>query len=155
MSGALSAVAAVGPDSRAIARVDAPQHPAEAAGTAQRQLLAELSHDLRTPLTSVRLLVKAPRDDLVGEDRRSEYLARIELEVLLMSELVDDLHSGAREQAADRGTRARCVEPAGIVEAAVETMRIQTEVKGVSLSRTYRRTCRRSAETRASFTACC
>lgn len=135
MSVALPATAAVGQDLPAIGPEHAAQQRADASGAAQRQLLAELSHDLRTPLTSVRLLVKALRDDLVGEDRRQEYLARIELEVLLLSELVDDLHSAAREQVADRDTRAHCVEPAGIVEAAVETMRIQADVKGVRLER--------------------
>ena len=39
----------------------------------------------------------------------------------------------ARDRAADRVSAHRCVHPAGLVEAAVETMRIQAEVKGVSL----------------------
>lgn len=51
---------------------------------------------------------------------------------MLLSALVDDLHLPAREQA-DRGGAPGCVQPQGLVEAAVETMRIQAQVKDVIL----------------------
>jgi signal transduction histidine kinase len=102
------------------------------AGTSQR-LLAELSHDLRTPLTSARLLVRALRDGLVDEDRRSEYLGQIELQLLVLSALVDQLHSLAREDAGDPDSTRECIASQGLIEAAVETMRIQAELRGVTV----------------------
>jgi signal transduction histidine kinase len=106
-----------------------------AAGETSQRLLAEFSHDLRTPLTSVRLLVQALRDDLVDEDRRSEHLAQIELQVLVLSALVEQLHSLGREQAGDPGSIRECVASQALIDAAVDTMRIQAEFRGVTLKR--------------------
>lgn len=95
------------------------------------QSLAELSHDLRTPLASVRLLVAALRDGLLEPGRRDEYLARIEQQVSLVTELVDELHSIARDQAA--GRRTESVSPLALVETAGDVMRIQAEARGITL----------------------
>jgi signal transduction histidine kinase len=77
--------------------------------------------------------VRALRDGVVGEDRRTDYLAQIERQTLILSALVDQLHSLAREHAGDAGSMRECVAPQGAIEAAVETMRIQAEVRGVTL----------------------
>lgn len=107
--------------------------PHDDAGSAPptAQSLAELSHDLRTPLASVRLLVAALRDGLVEAERRDEYLARVEQQLSLISELVDELHSSARKRAA--GPRAGWVSPHALIEAAAETMRVQANARDVLL----------------------
>ena len=42
----------------------------------RRDLIAAVSHDLRTPITSLRLLTDAIADDVVDEATRRAYLAR-------------------------------------------------------------------------------
>lgn len=95
------------------------------------QSLADLSHDLRTPLASVRLLIAALRDGLVEPGRRDEYLGRIERQVSLAAELVDELHSSVREQTA--AWKTECVSLRALIEAAVETLRIQADASGIAL----------------------
>jgi signal transduction histidine kinase len=97
-----------------------------------QQLLAELSHDLRTPLASVRLLVGALRDGLIEPGGQDEYLAHIEEQVSVLTELADDLHAVAREQAVRR-PRSDWTRTLELIEAAVEAMRIQAAAAGVVL----------------------
>lgn len=97
------------------------------------RLLAEVTHDLRTPLTSARLLVEALKDGLVEEELRAEYLARIEEQISLLSTLVDELHLTARDHAGDDRSSREWVRPHELIAAAVEAMLIQAEARGVAL----------------------
>lgn len=125
--------AAVGRDGDELARArrDPGQHDHVDGATPSLLALAELSHDLRTPLTSVRLLVGALRDGLVEPGQRDEHLARIDQQASLLTELVDELHSLARQQAA--GPRKQSVSPRALIEAAADVLRIQAEARDVSL----------------------
>jgi len=115
----------------ALARLD-PDLGREVAGAvSSEQLLVELSHDLRTPLASVRLLVGALRDGVAEPGRRAQYLARIEEQVSRVTELVDELHSVARERVP--GWRTEWISPQDLIEAAAGAMRIQAEASGVIL----------------------
>jgi signal transduction histidine kinase len=112
---------------------DAPPGVAEDREPGVQQMLAELSHDLRTPLASVRLLVEALRDGLVEPGRRDEYLARIEDQVSLLTELVEDLHSVAREQVEIRRGRTEWIRPLELIDAAVAAIQIQAGAAGIVL----------------------
>lgn len=57
----------------------------------QRQLLAAVSHEMRSPLARLRLLVEIAR-----EDRARDVLTEIEGELVEMDALVEDLLAGAR-----------------------------------------------------------
>jgi signal transduction histidine kinase len=57
----------------------------------QRQLLAAVSHEMRSPLARLRLLVEIAR-----EDRARDVLTEIEAELVEMDALVEDLLAGAR-----------------------------------------------------------
>ena len=60
---------------------------------ARRELVAWASHDLRTPLASLRAMVEALEDDLAEPE---EYLAAIRIQTEILSELVEDLFELAR-----------------------------------------------------------
>ena len=58
----------------------------------RRSLIAGISHDLRTPLTSMRVMVEALQDGLIPDDEtRQRYLANIIHEIEHLSRWVNDL----------------------------------------------------------------
>jgi signal transduction histidine kinase len=64
---------------------------------ARRDLIAAVSHDLRTPLTSARALIEAVADDVVADpSTRERYLHSAKGELAHLSRLVDDLFELAR-----------------------------------------------------------
>ena len=59
---------------------------------ARRELIASVSHDLRTPLASIRAMVEAINDGVVADqETKSRYLQTIEAESENLSRLIDDL----------------------------------------------------------------
>jgi signal transduction histidine kinase len=60
--------------------------------TLRRDLIAWTSHDLRTPLTSIRAMIEALNDGLVSDEAtRERYYRTIRAEVVALNTLIDDL----------------------------------------------------------------
>lgn len=58
----------------------------------RRDLIAWTSHDLRTPLTSIRVMVEALNDGMVEDDAtRNRYYSTIRAEIVALNDLIDDL----------------------------------------------------------------
>ena len=85
-------------------------------------LLASLSHDLRTPLTVVRVAVENLRRDLLPDDRDVQAGAAI-AELDRLTRLVHDLLEMARIDAAAIRTDRQWVAAADVVDAAVAHVR--------------------------------
>jgi signal transduction histidine kinase len=100
---------------------------------ARRHLLAAVSHDLRTPITSLRLLADALDDDLVEPAQRREYLARIGTHVRALGTLIDDLFELSRLEAGDIRWTLEHVPLDDLVLETVEAMRPQAESCSVSV----------------------
>lgn len=62
-----------------------------AAEAARRELVAWISHDLRTPLAGIRAMAEALADGLVGPGEVGSYASRISDESTRLSGMVDDL----------------------------------------------------------------
>ena len=74
------------------ARVEAAAHEQQELEQLRHELLAWTSHDLQTPLASMRAMVEALADDMVeDEGTRQRYLATIQREIQSLSALIDDL----------------------------------------------------------------
>lgn len=74
------------------ARVESAALEQEELDQLRHELLAWTSHDLQTPLTSMRAMVEAIADDMVEDkDTRQRYLATILREIQSLSALIDDL----------------------------------------------------------------
>ena len=71
----------------------------DASESARRHLVAAVSHDLRTPLTSLRLLADAVGDDIVDGEQRREYLGRMRAQIDTLGALIDDLFELSRLEA--------------------------------------------------------
>jgi signal transduction histidine kinase len=104
-----------------------------AADGARRDLLAAVSHDLRTPLTSIQLLADAIEDGVVDDRTRREYAARLAVHARAFSALIDDLFELSRLGAGEIRWTMEQVEVAELVEEAVDAMRPQAEAGGVAM----------------------
>ena len=91
---------------------------AELAGT----LLASLSHDLKTPLTAIRVAIENLRGDLHVEERRTQASAAI-AESERLSRLFQDILDMARIDAAAVHVERQWVTPSDVVDAAVAQVR--------------------------------
>jgi signal transduction histidine kinase len=101
---------------------------------ARRDLVAAVSHDLRTPITSLRLLAEAVDDGVVDGETRRVYLQRMTTHIDALSALIDDLFELSRLEAGDIGWSLERVPLRELVAETVEAMRVQAEAKGVAVS---------------------
>jgi signal transduction histidine kinase len=90
---------------------------------ARNDLVAAVSHDLRTPITSLRLLVEALDDDIVDEADRTAYLAKLRTHVGALGALIDDLFELSRLQAGELRWSMERVRLSELVQETVEAMR--------------------------------
>ena len=68
------------------------EHQREEVERMRRDLIAWTSHDLRTPLTSIRVRVEALNDGIIEDDAtRQRYYRDIRSDVLALNNLIDDL----------------------------------------------------------------
>jgi len=85
-------------------------------------LLATISHDLKTPLTAIRVAVENLRGDLPVDERRVQADAAT-VEIVRLTRLFEDLLDMARIDAAAIAVQREWVTPADIVDAAVAHVR--------------------------------
>ena len=100
----------------------------------RRDLVAAVSHDLRTPITSLRLLTEAIADDVVDEPTRRSYLAQMGTHVNALSGLIDDLFELSRLEAGDIAWSLEQVRLDELVGETVDAMRVQADARNVRVS---------------------
>jgi len=100
----------------------------------RRELIAAVSHDLRTPLASMRAMVEALNDGVVSDSETvSRYLNTIQHETEHLSTLIDDLFELSQ---IDAGVLKLHIEPTSIEDLlsdALESMVPQAQKKKVQL----------------------
>ena len=104
----------------------------ERAERQRRNLVADVAHELRTPLSNVQGYVEALRDGVLEPDAQT--LATIHQQVLYLSELVEDLRLLADTEAGDFSLHR---EPGSLTEAlraSVEGVRARADAKGVAVA---------------------
>jgi signal transduction histidine kinase len=80
-------------------RLDQARAREQALDASRRELVAWVSHDLRTPLAGIRAIVEALEDGVVDDpDTVSRYYATLRREADRLAELVDDLFELSRAQ---------------------------------------------------------
>jgi len=117
-----------------IGRLTEEERRRDAADAARRNLVASISHDLRTPLAALRLMLAAIEDDVVDERTKDRYLTTMHTHVTALGSMVDDLFELSRLEAGDLDWSIRRVELSDLVGEAVAAMRIEAEAKGVGVS---------------------
>lgn len=109
------------------------QEAERAAEQSRRQLVAFVSHDLRTPLAGIRALSEAIADGVVGGDEVRTEARRIEQETIRLSEMVDDLFEMAKINAGAVSAPYDRVALDEVVDDVRNTHRIAAERAGVTL----------------------
>lgn len=101
---------------------------------ARRSLVAAVSHDLRTPLTSLRAMIEALNDGVVTDEAAvRRYLSLAQLEIQNLSNLIDDLFELTQ---LDAGALNWTKEPGSLrdlISDTLESMHAQAVAKGVKL----------------------
>ncbi|MBA2439238.1 MAG: HAMP domain-containing protein, partial [Thermoleophilaceae bacterium] len=105
----------------------------DTAESARKDLIAAVSHDLRTPLTSLRLLADAIEDDLVDRETRRRYHAQMSVHIGSLSALIEDLFELSRLEAGDIQWSVQQVALDELVEETVEAMRPHAREKRVAV----------------------
>lgn len=102
--------------------------------TTRRELIAAISHDLRTPLASLRVMTEALADGLVEDQATTtRYLATMRGQIGHLSSLIDDLFELAQIDAGALRLELQRASLADLVSDAIEGMRPQATAKGVRL----------------------
>ena len=97
---------------------------------ARRELVAWASHDLRTPLASLRAMVEALEDDLAEP---AEYLPAIRAQTELLSQLVEDLFELARIDSGSLALELRVASLGELVDSCLESLEADARARGVRL----------------------
>jgi signal transduction histidine kinase len=100
---------------------------------ARRNLVAAVSHDLRTPITSLQLLADAVSDDIVDPKTRARYLDSMTTHIRALSTLIDDLFELSRLEAGDISWSVEPVALGQLVDETVEAMAVEARECGVHL----------------------
>jgi len=118
---------------RMIAALTAEEQARDAADAARRQVIAAVSHDLRTPLSTLRLLTQALEDELVDPATARRYVRTMGAHVHTLGTLIDDLFELACLDAGEVAWSTAAVDLAALVSEACELVRPATEAAGVAL----------------------
>jgi len=97
---------------------------------ARRELVAWASHDLRTPLASLRAMVEALEDDLAEP---AEYLPAIRAQTELLSGLVEDLFELARIDSGALALELRDASLGQLVSSCLDSLQADARSRGVRL----------------------
>jgi signal transduction histidine kinase len=103
----------------------------DAVEAARRDLLAAVSHDLRTPLAALRVLTEAIAEDVVDDSDRRRYARQLGVHVDSLGHLIDDLFELSRLEAGQVEWSVQRVRVDELVEETVEAMLPHAEARGV------------------------
>ncbi len=109
------------------------QDAERAAEQSRRQLVAFVSHDLRTPLAGIRALSEAIADGVVSDGEVRTQARRIEQESVRLSEMVDDLFEMAKINAGAVNAPYDRVALDEVIDDVLNTHHIAAERAGVRL----------------------
>ena len=102
---------------------------------ARRDLFAAISHDLRTPLASMRVMVEAISDGVVSDaETQARYLATISGEIQRLSMLIDDLFELTTIDSGELRLRLETLRVEDVVAETVDAFRPQVERAGIHIA---------------------
>jgi len=124
-----------GPDELAQLAADVEAMAANVAAEehARRELVASVSHDLRTPITTLRLIAEGLQDGIFEPEQVRDRLQLMTAHVRALSALIDDLFELSRLEAGDVRWSMERVRLDQLVQETIEAMRPQADAGGVAV----------------------
>lgn len=116
-----------------VARLAAAETLRAEADAARRSLIAAVSHDLRTPVTALRLLTDAVDDEIGDPETRRAYVRRLGVHVRALAALIDDLFELTRIESGDVTWTMHRVQIDELVEETVAAMAPAARAGGISV----------------------
>ncbi len=104
-------------------------------GRSRREFVANISHDLRTPVTSLQLLADTLSGDTLKDERFTlELLGKMRAQIDLLHQMTDELMDLALIESGQAPIRLVEIPAADLVTGAVETLRPQIDRKAIALT---------------------
>jgi signal transduction histidine kinase len=116
-------------------RLDEARSAAEAANLAKDSFLAMLSHELRNPLNTLMLSAQSLRRGEALPENKTRALMTIERSVTHLEKMIADLLDSSRIVSGKLALELRPLDPAAIVNHALDTVRASAEAKQIRLMR--------------------
>lgn len=107
-------------------------HQLEQIETRRRQLIGDVAHELRTPLSSIKSVMEGLQDGVLPAE--PETFASVEREVSRLQRIVRDLEELSRAEVGKLSMEMAPTNPADFVLTAVERLRLQFADKNVRLN---------------------
>ena len=104
----------------------------ERAEQLRQNMVADIAHELRTPLSNVKGYLEATRDGVLKPD--ADTLRKLDEEATLLSRLVDDLQELSLAEAGELKLVCHTEDIANLINQTVSTTQAKAIVKGVSIS---------------------
>ena len=105
----------------------------ESSEQVKKRLIADISHELRTPITAVRTTLEGLRDGVMQPTQ--ETLTALHDKILLVTRLVQDLHQLALADTGRLSIQPGPISIARILETILETIGVQLEDENIHLER--------------------
>ncbi len=100
----------------------------------RRDFVSNLSHELRTPLASLKALTETLNEGALDDPPAARrFLSRIETEVDALTQMVQELLELSRIESGQVTLELKSVDPASLLQAAAERMRMQAERAALTL----------------------
>jgi len=100
--------------------------------TLRRQAMADIAHELRTPLSVLQIDLESIEDGLA--EPTPEVVTRLQEELALLNRLVEDLRMLSLAEAGELQLEVQPLDVGHLVQTAVERLRSAAQEKGVSLT---------------------
>lgn len=104
----------------------------ETVETTRRRLLADLAHEMRTPVSTIDVYLEGLEDGVVTVD--ADTVAMLRSQTARLSRLAEDITAVSRAEEHQLDLHPQPVPAAALVDAAVETFRDRYHERGVTLS---------------------
>lgn len=99
----------------------------------QQNFLSAITHEFKTPISTLRLLVQTARMRDLGRDKQQEYLARMEGELDRLERTSEQVLASARLEQAEEAPDLRAADLGAAVERVVERSRGGLEARGAKI----------------------
>ena len=115
-------------------KLDAANKERERMKQMQRDYIANISHELRTPVTVIRSSIEALNDGMIPEDKVKEYQKQMLVETISLQRLINDMLDLSRLENEDFPIEREALDLGFVLEDAVRSVRMIARQKDINVN---------------------